>query len=221
MPSDFSDQIRSKVGNVPIVCDMSSNILSRPVNVSNFGVVFAGAQKNLGAAGVTIVIVRKDLIHLNPARIPPLMMDYKTFSKSSSLYNTPPTFSIYVTGKVLKWIKDTGLEGIYARNKQKAQLLYAFIKESKIYKCPVNRDYQSTMNVPFRIWINEQVNEALESDFLSLCSSSNLVGLSGHRSVGGIRASLYNAMTVSGVEALIKLMKEFEEKVLLKSPNLK
>lgn len=217
MPSDFSDQIRSEKGDVTIVCDMSSNILSRPVKVSNFGLIFAGAQKNLGPAGVTIVIIRKDLIPENPIKnplIPPLMMDYKTFASSNSLYNTPPTFSIYVSGLVFEWIKGCGgLKEISAKNSEKAQLLYTFIKNSKVYKCPVKEEYQSRMNVPFRIWTNGQVNQDLEKEFLSLCEKSDLIGLSGHRSVGGIRASIYNAMSMTGVEALIRMMKEFEEKV--------
>lgn len=194
---------------------MSSNILSRPVKVSNYGLLFAGAQKNLGAAGVTVVIIRKDLIpenSLNNPFVPPLMMDYKTFADSKSLYNTPPTFSIYVTGLVAQWIKTLGgLEEISKRNQAKAELVYKAIRESKLYKCPVREEYQSRMNVPFRIWKNEQVNESLEEKFLTLCQDSSLIGLAGHRSVGGIRASLYNAMSYSGVEALIKLMKEFED----------
>lgn len=195
---------------------MSSNILSRPVKISNFGVIFAGAQKNLGAAGVTLVIIRKDLIPDNPLNnpaVPPLMMDYKTFADSKSLYNTPPTFSIYVCGLVFKWIKSQGgLEEIYKMNQAKSELLYKAIRESKLFKCPVKEEYQSRMNVPFRIWKNGQVNEKLEEEFLSLCQESKLIGLAGHRSVGGIRASLYNAMSYNGIEALIQKMGEFQDK---------
>jgi phosphoserine aminotransferase len=193
---------------------MSSNILSRPVNVSNFGVIFAGAQKNIGPAGVTIVIIRKDLIPQNSGvnpLIPPLMLDYKTFADSKSLYNTPPTFPIYVSGLVFKWILESGgLQEISVKNRIKASKLYEAIQISNFYKCPVTQEYQSRMNIPFRIWQNGQINQDLEEEFLQICEKSGLVGLAGHRSVGGIRASLYNAMSIDGVDALIKIMHEFQ-----------
>jgi phosphoserine aminotransferase len=201
---------------------MSSTILSRTINVLNFGVIFAGAQKNIGPAGVTIVIIRRDLIPENPDKnplIPPLMLDYKTFSDSKSLYNTPPTFPIYVSGLVFKWILESGgLERMSEMNTFKASRLYQTIKNSNgFYNCPVKEEYQSRMNIPFRILTNGQVNQNLEEKFLKNCKESNLVGLSGHRSVGGIRASIYNAMSVDGVDALIKLLNEFRENEQKKS----
>ena len=201
--------------NIPIVCDMSSNILSRPVTVSNFGVIFAGAQKNIGPSGVTLVIIREDLISANAVNnpyIPPVILDYKVFAESNSLYNTPPTFSIYVSGLVFEWIlKAGGLQEMTMKNKQKSDLLYNMIDKSQIYKCTVKNEYRSRMNVTFRIWRNGVPDTALEKEFLILCEKSGHIGLSGHRSIGGIRASIYNAMTLEGVESLVKVMKAFED----------
>ena len=196
--------------NVPVVCDMSSNILSRPFDVSKFGLVYGGVQKNVGPAGVTIVIIREDLINCPKQNIP-LMLDYKVFADNKSLYNTPPTFTIYVCGLVLKWI--LGLGGIHAiekMNNSKAGLLYEAIDSMKCFQCPVSRELRSRMNVTFRL-INKtgEADAELEKRFVSEADKMGLVQLAGHRSVGGIRASLYNALSLEAAEALVAFMKSF------------
>ncbi|MCD6291225.1 MAG: 3-phosphoserine/phosphohydroxythreonine transaminase [Anaerolineae bacterium] len=196
-------------GDVPLVADMSSDILSRPVDVSQFGLIFAGAQKNAGPAGVTIVIVRKDLAE-RASKDLPTMLQYRTHIGKRSLFNTPPTFGIYVVSLVLDWVeREGGLAEMARRNEEKAELLYSAIDASAFYECPVEESSRSRMNVVFRI---RGGDEELEKRFASEAEAAGLVGVKGHRSVGGLRASLYNAQTVEGVRALVDFMKEFEQK---------
>ena len=193
------------VGDVPLVADMSSNILSRPVDVSKFGLIYGGAQKNVGPSGLTIVIVRDDLIgHALPAT--PSAFDYKTVADNESMYNTPPTYAIYIAGLVFHWIKaQGGLTAMAAHNQAKAALLYDYLATSGFYSCPVASDCRSLMNVPFRL-----KDEALDETFLKGAQARGMVQLKGHRAVGGMRASIYNAMPVEGVQALVAYMKGFE-----------
>ena len=196
-----------EVENLTLVADMSSNILSRPVDVSRFGVIYAGAQKNLGPAGITIVIVREDLIgHAHP--FTPSILDYKLQADNGSMLNTPPTYNWYLLGLVLEWLKEQGgVSAIEARNSRKADKLYAAIDASSFYSNPVDPSVRSRMNVPFLL-----ANTDLEKTFLAQAKWHGLVNLEGHRSVGGLRASLYNAMTEEGVDALVAFMHEFERK---------
>jgi len=195
------------VGDVPLVSDMSSNLLSRPLDVSRFGLIYAGAQKNIGPAGLALVIVREDLVGIGePA--PPAMLDYATHAKARSMYNTPPTFSVYVAGLVFQWLLENGgLATAEERNSAKAKLLYDFIDGSDFYLNPVEKADRSRMNVPFRL-----ADSALEADFLASAAKNDLVELKGHRSVGGMRASLYNAMPIEGVQALVDYMADFAAK---------
>ncbi|HTN93685.1 MAG TPA: 3-phosphoserine/phosphohydroxythreonine transaminase [Gallionella sp.] len=193
------------VGNVPLVADMSSNILSRPVEVSRFGLIYAGAQKNIGPAGLTIVIVRDDLVgHADP-RLPALL-DYKTYAENDSMYNTPPTFGIYIAGLVFQMLKRKGgIAEMEKTNIAKAKLLYAAIDASEgFYQCPVAAADRSRMNVPFTL---KDAN--LDGDFLKQADARGLLQLKGHRSVGGMRASIYNALPLDGVQALVDFMNEF------------
>jgi phosphoserine aminotransferase len=193
------------VGDVPLVADMSSHILSRPIDVSRYGVIYAGAQKNIGPAGLTIVIVRDDLIGL-AATGTAAMADYKTFADNDSMYNTPPTYAIYVAGLVFQWLKRLGgLAAMEETNIAKAQLLYDFLDSTGFYDCPVSVEDRSRMNVPFRI-----SDDSLDAQFLEQAKGQGLVQLKGHRSVGGMRASIYNAMPVQGVQKLVDFMSEFE-----------
>jgi phosphoserine aminotransferase len=192
-------------GGVPLVADMSSNILSRPVDVSKFGLIYAGAQKNIGPAGLTIVIVREDLVgHADPRL--PTMLDYKTHAGNDSMYNTPPTFGIYIAGLVFQMLKRKGgIAQMERTNIAKARLLYAAIDASNgFYKCPVATADRSRMNVPFTL---KDAN--LDGDFLKQADARGLLQLKGHRSVGGMRASIYNAMPLEGVQALVNFMNEF------------
>jgi len=194
------------VGDVPIVADMSSTILSRPIDVSQFGVIYAGAQKNIGPAGLTIVIMRRDLLDRAPADLPNIMR-YKAHADGGSMLNTPPTFSWYLSGLVFKWLKAQG--GVAAageRNQRKAELLYNAIDESGFYANPVARNYRSWMNVPFTL-----ASPELDGEFLKLAEQEGLTNLKGHRSVGGMRASIYNAMPEAGIQALVDFMAEFEK----------
>ena len=192
------------VGDVPLVSDMSSNLLSRPLDVGRFGLIYAGAQKNIGPAGLALVIVREDLIGIGEPR-PPAMLDYATHVKARSMYNTPPTYAVYVAGLVFQWLLETGgLAATEQRNTTKAALLYDFIDGSEFYVNPVEKADRSRMNVPFRL-----SNPDLEADFLAGAAKNDLVELKGHRSVGGVRASLYNAMPIEGVQALVDYMAEF------------
>ncbi len=194
-------------GNVPLVADMSSTILSRPVDVSKYGVIYAGAQKNIGPAGLTIVIVRDDLLgEENPGT--PSMFSYARQAKAGSMYNTPPTYSWYIAGLVFSWIKKQGgLQAMAEVNKRKAGKLYGTIDTSDFYSNPVDPVCRSWMNIPFTL-----AKPELDSEFLEQAKESGLVTLKGHRSVGGMRASIYNAMPETGVDALISFMKDFENK---------
>jgi phosphoserine aminotransferase len=197
-----------KTGDVPLVADMSSNILSRQIDVSKFGLIYAGAQKNIGPAGLTLVIVREDLVGHADARLP-TMMDYKTHADNESMYNTPPTYGIYMAGLVFQWLKKNGgIAAIEANNIAKANLLYAAIDGSNgFYNCPVAKADRSRMNVPFTL---KDAN--LDGDFLKQAEARGLLQLKGHRSVGGMRASIYNAMPLAGVQALADFMGEFAKK---------
>ena len=198
-------QFTPDVGSVPLVADMSSNILSRPIDVSKFGLIYAGAQKNIGPAGLTIVIVREDLLG-GALPITPSAFDYKVVADNDSMYNTPPTYAIYIAGLVFNWIKARGgLAAMEAHNRTKAALLYDHLDTTAFYKAPVARDFRSWMNVPFKL-----KDEALDATFLKGAEAHGMVQLKGHRSVGGMRASIYNAMPIEGVQALVAYMKEFE-----------
>ncbi|KAI1320679.1 Phosphoserine aminotransferase [Mortierella claussenii] len=230
---------------VPLVCDMSSNILSRLVDVSKFGVIYAGAQKNIGPAGVSVVIVREDLLQTSEEKdglMPiPLMLDYKTMVKNNSLYNTPPMFAIYMSKLVFDWLLDpqaqrvqdgpqyaqgaqdlVGVEAAVARNERKASKLYKALEDSRLYRIVVKDEKaRSKMNIPFRISVADKKNpsavadqkqdEAIEAAFVKQAEERGLLQLAGHRSVGGIRASIYNAMPEEGVDVLIAFLKEFEQ----------
>jgi phosphoserine aminotransferase len=193
-----------ETGGVPLVADMSSTILSRPIDVSRFGIIYAGAQKNIGPAGLTVVILREDLLG-RVAKLP-AMLDYKVHADNGSMYNTPPTYSWYIAGLVFEWIAETGgLAAMGERNRRKAEKLYAAIDGSGFYRNPVAPDCRSWMNVPFTL-----ADAGLDEAFLKKAKAAGLVTLKGHRSVGGMRASLYNAMPEAGVDALIEFMREFE-----------
>ncbi len=193
-------------GDIPLVADMSSNILSQKVDVSKFGIIWAGAQKNVGPAGVTIVIIREDLIGFAGENTP-VYLDYKIHADNDSMYNTPPCFAIYVAGEVFKHLKETGgVEAMEKRNREKAAMLYDYIDSSSLYKNPVAKEDRSIMNVVFVTGDAE-----LDKKFVAEAKAEGLVNLSGHRSIGGMRASIYNAMPREGVEALIDFMKKFEK----------
>lgn len=198
-----------ETGAVPLVADMSSDIASRPIDVSKFGLIFAGAQKNLGPSGVTVVIVRKDLAERASKDLPTLLQ-YRTHIKEKSLYQTPPTFGIYIVGLVFEWIESLGgLAAIERLNEAKAKLLYDALDAGGFYSCPVEKSSRSKMNVVFRIAGGD---EALEKKFAEEAAAAGIVGTPGHRSVGGMRASLYNAVTLEAVEALVAFMREFQRK---------
>ena len=193
--------------DVPLVADFSSTLLSRPVDVSRFGLIYAGAQKNIGPAGLTLVIVREDLLGQTVAGTP-TMLDYAVMAKEGSMYNTPPTYAWYIAGLVFQWLKaQGGLSAIAARNQAKAGLLYKAIDESGFYKNPVDPAYRSWMNVPFTL-----PDAALDKPFLAEAKAAELVTLAGHRSVGGMRASIYNAMPLEGVQALVDFMADFQKR---------
>ncbi len=196
-----------ETGDVPLVGDMSSTILSRPVDVSRFGLIYAGAQKNIGPAGVTLVIVREDLIG-NVLLMTPGVWDYAQQAKADSMLNTPPTYNLYIAGLVFKWVKEQGgLPVMAERNERKAKKLYAAIDGSDFYRNPVDPSCRSWMNVPFVL-----ADPALDGEFLAGAAQAGLTTLQGHRSVGGMRASIYNAMPESGVDALIDYMADFEKR---------
>jgi phosphoserine aminotransferase len=193
-------------GDVPLVADMSSNILSEPYDVSQFGLIYAGAQKNCGPAGLTIVIIRDDLVG-HAMEGTPKMLDYKTHVDKQSLYNTPPCYSIYITKLVLEWLDALGgVEGIEKRNKEKAAILYDYLDNSSLFSGTVAKKDRSLMNVPFVLPSDE-----MNAQFIKEADARGLKTLKGHRTVGGMRASIYNAMPVEGVQALVDFMKEFEE----------
>ena len=200
-----------ETNGVPLVCDMSSNVLTRPVDVTKFGLIFAGAQKNAGIPGVTFVIVREDLIG-NPLPICPIVMDYKITADNKSLYNTPPTFSIYVLGLVFKWVlQKGGVSAMDAVSAVKSSLVYeVFDASNGFYHSVIEKKNRSRMNIPFRIG-GPGGNDALEKKFLEVTKSQNMVNLKGHRSVGGIRISLFNAITLDETQQLIEVLKKFQE----------
>jgi phosphoserine aminotransferase len=195
-----------KTGDVPLVCDMSSHILSRPIDVSQYGLIYAGAQKNIGPAGLTIVIVREDLIGETLAGTP-TMFDYKTHADNESMYNTPPTYGIYMAGLVFKWLKAKGgLAAMEKTNIEKAGLLYDYLDQSDFYHSPIALENRSRMNIPFTL-----KNSELDAVFLKQAQEHRLLQLKGHKLVGGMRASIYNAMPIEGVKTLISFMQAFEK----------
>lgn len=188
----------------PLVADMSSDILSQPLDITRFGLIYAGAQKNLGPAGLTLVIVREDLLG-KPLPGTPTLYDYQIHAKNDSMYNTPPTYAMYITGLVFAWLKKQGgLAAMEKINKTKANLLYDYLDSTDFYHCPVTVANRSRMNVPFTL-----KDSVLDGEFLKQAQHSGLLQLKGHRSVGGMRASIYNAMPVEGVATLVTFMKEF------------
>jgi len=196
-----------KTGDVPLVADFSSTILSRPIDVNEFGLIYAGGQKNIGPAGVTIVIVREDLIG-NALPMTPSVFDYAKQAEADSMVNTPPTYSVYIAGLVFKWLKAQGGIAVMGKtNERKADKLYAAIDESNFYRNPVEKEARSWMNVPFIL-----ANADLDKEFLAGAAGAGLATLEGHRSVGGMRASIYNAMPEAGVDALIAFMADFEKR---------
>ncbi len=196
-----------QTGDVPLIADMSSDIMSRPLPVEQFGMIYAGAQKNLGPAGVAIVIIRNDLLEKCPDTLP-AYLNYKTHADKDSMYNTPPVFAIWAMGEVLKWVKaNGGLKKVQENNEKKAKIVYdAISAQSDFYRCPVDPAVRSTMNVVFRL-----PSEELEAKFIAEAKAKGMVGLKGHRSVGGCRASIYNAMPLEGAQALANFMKEFAQ----------
>lgn len=196
-----------KTGDVPLIADFSSSIMSEKIDVSKFGLIFAGAQKNLGPAGVCLVIIRDDLVGKAPESTP-TMMNYQTHVDNGSMFNTPPTYGIYIMGLVFQWIKKNGgIEAMEKRNREKAALLYDFLDSSSMFKGTVVAKDRSLMNVPFVTG-----NEELDAAFIKEATAAGFVNLKGHRSVGGMRASIYNAMPLKGVQALVDFMKAFEAK---------
>jgi phosphoserine aminotransferase len=191
--------------NVPLICDMSSDIFSRPFDASQFDMIYAGAQKNMGPAGTTLVIIKKSLLEKANAKVP-TMLNYKVHIDNGSMYNTPSVFAIFVCMHTLRWIKSMGLDAMEVRNKAKADLLYAEIDRNPLFVGTVAVEDRSRMNVNFVL-----TNKELEEGFLKFCKDKNLSGLKGHRSVGGLRASLYNALPIESVQALVDAMQEFEK----------
>ncbi len=199
-------QNEPEAGGNALVCDASSDFLHKKLDVSKYGLIYAGAQKNLGPAGVTIAIIRKDLLERAPDSLPK-MLDYRTYVEGASLSNTPPAFPIYVVGEVLKWLKDQGgLDKMEARNREKAAILYDYIDGNDFYAGTAEKESRSVMNVCFRL-----KDENLEAEFIKVAGESGFNGLKGHRSVGGVRASIYNAFPKEGVEELVKFMGQFAE----------
>jgi phosphoserine aminotransferase len=198
-----------KTGSVPLVADMSSDIASRPVDVKQFGLIFAGAQKNLGPAGATVVIIRRDLAERADKNLPSLLQ-YRTEIAERSLYHTPPMFAVYIVGLVIEWIEaEGGVEALEKRNDAKAKLLYDTIEATGFYSSPIENEARSTMNVTFRL---AGGNQDIEKEFILDAAAAGIEGIAGHRSVGGIRVSLYNAVTLEAVQALVAFMRAFEAK---------
>ena len=197
--------LEPETGGVPLVADASSNIFSKPIDVAKYGLIYAGAQKNLGAAGVTLVIIREDLLERSPSTLP-AMLNYNTHVEGKSAYNTPPVFAVYILGLVVKWLlAQGGLGEMARRNAEKSQLIYDLIDSSEFFRGHALPPYRSTMNVTFRL-----PREELEARFVDHAAETGLCELKGHRSVGGIRASIYNAFPRDGVAALVSFMQEFE-----------
>ena len=193
--------------DVPLIADMSSDIMSRVVNVNDFGMIYAGAQKNLGPSGMAVVIMRKDLQERTPANLP-TMLKYSTYSENNSLYNTPPTFAIYLLALVTDWFKaQGGIAAIEKLNDAKADKLYGYLDSTDFYTTPVQKESRSRMNVVWRL-----PSEELDAQFVKEATAAGLTSLKGHRIVGGCRASIYNAMPMAGVDALIDFMREFEKR---------
>ncbi len=208
-PNETVDGVRflgvPEVGDVPLVADMTSCLLSEPIDVSQFGLIFAGAQKNIGPAGLTLVIIRDDLLAITPEHTVPTMLDYRVHAKNRSLYATPPVFQCDMAAKMFKWLKaQGGVDALYQINQAKAAKLYDYIDASKHYVCQVEKPLRSLMNVCFSL-----VDTHQEAAFLKAAEGKGLLGLKGHRRQGGLRASLYNAMPMAGVDALIAFMDEF------------
>ena len=202
--TQFAAEPEALVG-VPLICDASSDIFSRPLPVSKYGVIYAGAQKNLGPSGVTLVIIRKDLVEAGPKDLG-TMLQYRTHAAEHSLYNTPPTFGIYLMMLVFRWIKKHGgLTAMAARNQDKAGRLYSFLEQSSLFRTTAQKDSRSLMNVTFVTG-----NEDKDNAFIKAAEAKGFSGLKGHRSVGGMRASIYNAFPSEGVDALVQFMKDFE-----------
>ncbi|HKL87321.1 MAG TPA: 3-phosphoserine/phosphohydroxythreonine transaminase [Treponemataceae bacterium] len=206
-------------GSIPLICDASSNILSEPMDVSKFGIIYAGAQKNLGPAGVTVVIIREDLIRGPesaqgdlPADVP-TMMRFDTHAGEGSMFNTPPCYAIYIMGLVCEHVKKLGgVEAMAKLNKEKAAILYDFLDSSSYYKATTEKAYRSLMNIPFVTTIaDKEKAEAINKKFVTEAEKAGFVNLAGHRLVGGMRASIYNAMPINGVQALVDFMKKFEK----------
>ncbi|MFL2983743.1 MAG: 3-phosphoserine/phosphohydroxythreonine transaminase [Candidatus Neomarinimicrobiota bacterium] len=196
--------------NVTLVADMSSDILSRPIDISDFGIIYAGAQKNMGPAGATLVIIRDDLIGRNYRNLP-AMLNYETHVEKDSMFNTPPVFSVFVINETLKWIEGIGgLIEMEKINKRKAEKLYHEIERNHLFKSNVNIEDRSMMNIPF-VFVDNLMED---KDFLIFCEQRGLITLKGHRSIGGFRASIYNSMSESGVDALISAMQEYEKLIL-------
>jgi phosphoserine aminotransferase len=204
-PNETVDGVRlavPDVGDIPLVADMTSCLLSEPIDVSKFGLIFAGAQKNIGPAGLTLVIIRDDLLKITPKHTVPSMLDYQVHAKHHSVYATPPVFQCDMAAKMFKWVKaQGGVEALYAINQAKAAKLYDYIDASKHYTCLVEKSMRSIMNICFSM-----VDTTKEADFLKAAEAEGLRGLKGHRVRGGLRASLYNAMPMAGVDALIQFM---------------
>jgi len=197
---------------VPLIGDLSSGVLSEPLDVNKFAVLYAGAQKNLGPSGATLVIIRKDMVERIPAGLP-TMLDFRTHIEAKSMYNTPPCYAIYIMKLVLEWVKDMGRENLFKQNAAKAALVYDYLDNSNFFYSPVEKSVRSLMNIPFipREADAEKADE-INKKFVKEATAADLVNLAGHRSVGGMRASIYNAMPVAGVEALVAFMKDFEAK---------
>ena len=204
--TEFSTE--PEVGNVPLICDASSDFLHKPLDMKKYAAIYAGAQKNIGPAGVSVMIIRKELIEASKATAElPVMMSYKTYSESKSLYNTPPVFAIFVIHEVLEWVKaHGGLEAAQKRNQEKARIIYEAIDKTDFYRGHAEPASRSEMNITFRL-----PSEDLEKKFVSEATAKGLAGLKGHRSVGGLRASVYNAFPLEGAKALAEFMAEFEK----------
>lgn len=198
-----------ETGRVPLVADLSSCILSEPIDVSKYGMIYAGAQKNMGPAGVAVVIIREDLIG-HAKENTPVLLDYKTYADNDSMYNTPPTYTVYMIKLVLEWIRDEigGLGKMQAQNERKAAILYDFLDNSGLFKAVADKEYRSMMNVTFVTGDADR-----DKDFCKKAEAAGFVNIKGHRSVGGMRASIYNAMPVEGIEKLVEFMKEYEKNV--------
>jgi len=216
---ELADIPSSVPENVPVICDMSSNFLTRPFEISKFAMVFASAQKNFGASGLVLVIVRKDLIEKSTNKTIPVILDYKVQLANGSMYNTPPTFPIYIANKMFAWTKKVGaLKFLDEQSEKKSNLVYQTIEDSNgFYVNKIETKYRSRVNIPLRIYTDGQPNEQLENLFLAEAIKSNMIELKGHRAVGGIRVSLYNGISVDETNELVQFMRTFQKKQLVQS----